>query len=66
MESLNVAFYGTAIRDWILALLVAVCVFSALELVRSLLVLHLGRLAQLTVTFVDNAAVAALRASRTC
>jgi small-conductance mechanosensitive channel len=64
LEYLELIFYGNAVRNWILALLVAAAAFSILEAVRAVLVRHLARFSQRTATFLDNAAVAALRATR--
>ena len=64
MQYLELVFYGNSVRDWTLAVLVAAAVFSILEVVRALLVHHLARLSNRTATFLDNAAVAALRSTR--
>lgn len=64
MQYLELTFYHNSVGEWILAILVLLVVYSALELARALLVRHLARLAKRTATFLDNAAVAALLASR--
>jgi small-conductance mechanosensitive channel len=64
LEYLDLIFYGNTVRSWILAALIAGAAFSILEALRALLVRHLGRFARSTSTHLDNAAVAALRATR--
>jgi small-conductance mechanosensitive channel len=64
VQYLEMTFYGNTLRDWIVAVLVAAVLFSVLELARAVLVRHLGHLSRRTATFLDNAAVAALRGSR--
>jgi small-conductance mechanosensitive channel len=64
LEYLELTFYGNTIRNWMLATLVAAAAFAIFEAVRAVVVRHLARLAKRTTTFLDDAAVAALHATR--
>jgi small-conductance mechanosensitive channel len=61
IELLDTQLYGHPVREWLLAAICAVLVLAGLELVRRLLLVRLGRVAERTANRVDDVLVELVR-----